>query len=85
MHSAKAVLQSRRRLSGSLQPRIGACNLCCRSNDKNKKKEGRSSLYRWHRPYDYVLLLPHFGCGNWTRSRVVGVVRCHLGCDRKVD
>jgi len=83
VYSAGAELCGGRKLRGSLQPHRYACKLDCSRQDKKYKKECRSFLDREHSSYDYILLLPHLGCCNRARSSIMGIICCHLGCDRK--
>ena len=83
VRSAEAELKCRSELFSSLQPSRRSRCYCQSGKCKGKKKQYRSCL-RWRSiRYSHILLLPHLGGCNRTRSIVVGIVCCQLGSHSK--
>ena len=83
MRSAKAELRGGGKRSGSLRPRIGACDLRRSNQDEDEEKKRGSRLHRRRMRHICILLLPHLGCCNRTRCICVRIVRSDLRCNRK--
>lgn len=83
MRSAKAELYGGGQRSGSLYPRIGACDLRRGNQDEDEEKKRGSRLHRRRILHVRILLLPHLGRCNRTRCICVRIVRSDLRCNRK--